>query len=320
MSKTRRTFLQSAALGTGASALVAQPPAQAPPSGGQGRGQGGQGAPAGGGGRGQEEQQLTLADLKGQVPKGKLGKMSVSRVVIGGNPIGGWAHSRDLNYVPTLMKSYFTDAKTSETLFLCEKCGINTVLADPRLIPKIQYHWKQGGKIQFISQGGNSPQSSIAAGAIAMYLQQMEGMARQGRFDDINNRLEAIRKAGVPAGLCVHSLEGFTLCVEKGIKPDFWMKTFHQSNYPSFQQAGDSKWCVDADQTIEFMQAQTIPWIAFKTMAAGAIQPKAGFDYAFQNGADFIAAGMFDWQVISNANTAIEVLAGVKDRKRPWCS
>ena len=78
--------------------------------------------------------------------------------------------------------------------------------------------------------------------------------------------------------------------------------------------------CVDADQTIEFMQAQAIPWIAFKTMAAGAIQPKAGFDYAFQNGADFIAAGMFDWQVVSNANTAIDVLAGVKDRKRPWCS
>jgi len=37
-----------------------------------------------------------------------------------------------------------------------------------------------------------------------------------------------------------------------------------------------------------------------------------------QNGADFICVGMFDFQVVNNVNTAIEVLANLKDRERAW--
>jgi hypothetical protein len=45
------------------------------------------------------------------------------------------------------------------------------------------------------------------------------------------------------------------------------------------------------------MQTVTKPWIAYKVMAAGAIHPREGFKYAYENGADFICAGMFDFQV-----------------------
>jgi hypothetical protein len=30
------------------------------------------------------------------------------------------------------------------------------------------------------------------------------------------------------------------------------------------------------------------PWFAFKVLAAGAIEPKDGFRFAFENGTDFI--------------------------------
>jgi len=47
-------------------------------------------------------------------------------------------------------------------------------------------------------------------------------------------------------------------------------------------------------------------------LAAGAIPPRIAFTHAFNAGADFVLAGMFDWQIAENAGIAREVLAGVK--------
>jgi hypothetical protein len=63
------------------------------------------------------------------------------------------------------------------------------------------------------------------------------------------------------------------------------------------------------------------PWIAFKTMAAGTIPPKEALEHTFENGADFVFFGMFDYEIAENAAMAREVLAKVKGqgRSRPWC-
>jgi hypothetical protein len=62
------------------------------------------------------------------------------------------------------------------------------------------------------------------------------------------------------------------------------------------------------------------PWIAFKVLAAGAIYPLQAFPYAFTNGADFIAVGMFDFQVKENAILAAKVVRQTQNRARPWCA
>ena len=68
----------------------------------------------------------------GSMPNGKIGKVSVSRLFIGGNLIGGWAHSRDLMYASKLFTSYNTEAKVFETLEIAQACGINTIQIDPK--------------------------------------------------------------------------------------------------------------------------------------------------------------------------------------------
>jgi NAD(P)H-dependent flavin oxidoreductase YrpB (nitropropane dioxygenase family) len=68
------------------------------------------------------------------------------------------------------------------------------------------------------------------------------------------------------------------------------------------------------------MKTVRTPWIGFKVLAAGAIKPQAGFRYAFENGADFIAVGMLDFFVKENVETARQVLADpiIQNRSRPW--
>ena len=58
------------------------------------------------------------------------------------------------------------------------------------------------------------------------------------------------------------------------------------------------------------------PWIAFKVMAAGAIPPKDAFRYAFDNGADHILAGMFDFEIAEDVELAKAAIAGAAKRRR----
>ena len=79
-------------------------------------------------------------------------------------------------------------------------------------------------------------------------------------------------------------------------------------------------WCINAKETIDFMAQLNKPWIAFKTLAAGAIHPRDAFQWCFENGADFLCVGMFDFQIVENTEIAAKALAAVtqKGRPRPW--
>jgi NAD(P)H-dependent flavin oxidoreductase YrpB (nitropropane dioxygenase family) len=66
------------------------------------------------------------------------------------------------------------------------------------------------------------------------------------------------------------------------------------------------------------MKTVTKPWIAFKVLAAGAIYPRQAFPYAFKSGADFIAVGMFDFQIKEDCELTAKVVRLTQDRERPW--
>lgn len=80
----------------------------------------------------------------------------------------------------------------------------------------------------------------------------------------------------------------------------------------------DNMFCLFPDKTIDFMKNKQKPWIAYKVLAGGAIYPNDGFKFAFDNGADFICVGMFDFQVVEDVNITIDVLSKVTNRERPW--
>ncbi|MFC2090739.1 hypothetical protein ACFLT1_08155, partial [Bacteroidota bacterium] len=82
----------------------------------------------------------------------------------------------------------------------------------------------------------------------------------------------------------------------------------------------DNNFCLNPKDTIDYMEGLDEPWIAFKVMAAGAIKPESAFRYAFENGADFVCAGMYDFQVVEDANIAIDLLKSDfrEQRRRRW--
>jgi uncharacterized membrane protein YphA (DoxX/SURF4 family) len=271
----------------------------------------------------------SLKDLKGSVPRGRIGNLELSRLFLGGNLIGGWAHARDLIYVSALVKTYHTDQKIFETFRLAEQCGINTILTNPQLARVINAYWRrEGGKIQFISDCGykddliEGAKISLDAGAHACYAHGgiADTLAQEGKVEVIAGFLDFVRKNGLLAGIGGHKLETIKACVEQGLKPDFWVKTLHQVHYWSAKPAEecDNIWCLNPEETIEYMSGLDEPWIAYKILAAGAIHPKDGFKHAFQHGADFICVGMYDFQIVEDVNIALDVLSQPMDRKRRW--
>jgi uncharacterized membrane protein YphA (DoxX/SURF4 family) len=276
-------------------------------------------------------QVTTRAELKGQVPRAKLGDLELSRIILGGNLMNGFAHARDLIYVSNLIRAYHNREKVFETFRLAEECGFNTIITNPILAGMITEYWERGiGKIKFIAQckGKNEKdlldnvRYSIDHGACAAYVQGAvaDSYVKNGHFDWIAKALDMMRDAGLPAGIGGHYIQTIKGCVDQGFEPDFWMKTLHHHNYWSAtpHEEKDNMWCEDPEQTIAFMRDLPQPWIAFKVLAAGSIPPKDGFKYAFENGADFVCAGMYDFQVVDNANVALSVLNGKLNRKRDW--
>lgn len=273
----------------------------------------------------------TLEQLTGQVPTGRIGSLELSRVMMGGNLMNGFAHARDLIYVSNLIKAYHHRDKVFETFRLAEACGINTIITNPILAPMIVDYWEHGGgRIQFLAQCKGKDERefldniafSIDHGACGAYVQGAvaDTYVQLGHFDWIAKGLERMRGAGMPAGIGGHYLQTIKGCVEQGLDPDFWMKTLHHTNYWSARtdKQHDNIWCEDPDETITFMRDLPQPWIAFKVLAAGSIHPKVGFKYAFENGADFVCVGMYDFQVVEDANLVLDVLSSKPSRQRPW--
>ena len=86
------------------------------------------------------------------LPMGQIGKLKVSRMLLGGNLLTHYTHSRDLQYVYKLAAHYNTDEKIMETLALAEQHGINTLSMHnpPHAMSVLKKYRKQGGKIQWI--------------------------------------------------------------------------------------------------------------------------------------------------------------------------
>jgi hypothetical protein len=328
----RRTFLKNSLLAPAGAAIAAQlgargatgaeAPAQSPAA-----------APAG----------APAAPAADALPCGKIGELKISRILLGGNLLTHYTHSRDLQYVYNLCAHYNTEAKILETLAKAEEHGVNTLAVHtvPECLKILQKHRKAGGKMQWII----CPTANIAKdmqdykkqveqlagdGTDAIYLWgvRADALATSGQVDLITKCVECAKAHAVPSGVGAHDIRVIEACETAKVPCDFYIKTFHHHRYPSAPRPDQvtgpicevpGYWCKDPQATIDLMKTVEKPWIAFKIMAAGAIPPSDALPYVFNSGADHALVGMFDFEIAQDAAIARKALAAVK-RDRPWRS
>ena len=305
-----------------------------------------------------EDSLLAEEPVKG-LPMGRIGNVKISRVIIGSNLFGGGAHSRNLKYVSDLMSRYFTEEKILDTLQLCEANGINTNVGGDEIVKlynkkrggKMQvigqldpghFDWSvdknTDGMISITKEDiRETVEEAARNGCVGAHLLGCRGdrWVKVKRFDMLAEFVSCVKKNGMFAGIGGHDKRVPMECEKAGIDVDFYFKTIHPESYWGAIKEEDKKpfvvdsfgpydndcmWELYPQETIDFMKTVKKPWIGYKVLAAGAVQPKEAFQFAFENGTDFACVGMFDWQVRDNVLTAKKILAKdeVKNRARRW--
>jgi hypothetical protein len=255
-------------------------------------------------------------------PMGRIGKLEVSRLICGGNLFSGFAHSGNLLYVDGLLKHYFSEDKILETLQMCEESGINTAIlrTDEHIIGVLKRYRKEcGGKIQWIAQTypkvdnlKDNIRLAIDNGAVGAYAQGGIGdtFVKEGKAELIAEVVSFIKQNGLVAGIGSHSMEVPIVAEQQKIDADFYFKTFNSAGYES----------QDTRDVAALMKTIRKPWIAFKVLGAGRVQPNEGFDLAFKSGADFINVGMYEFQVAQNVGLVREAVQRHDKRERMWAA
>jgi len=97
---------------------------------------------------------MTQAAQSDKMPTGKIGKLSLSRLLSGSNLISPNMHARDLLYMNELARRYNTEQRVLETLRLCEECGVNGIILKNHNFKhmRLSRYWDEwGGRMQWIA-------------------------------------------------------------------------------------------------------------------------------------------------------------------------
>jgi hypothetical protein len=286
-------------------------------------------------------QMTPVKAVLGELPKGRIGNLEATRLFCGGNLFSGFGHAGELHYVDNVLRHYFTDDKILDTLQLCEQGGINTAIlrCDEQIVRVInRYRKERGGKIQWIAQTYPAPDNikeniqlaidNGAVGAFCMGGHAQDVFVNHGKAELIGEVVAFIKQNGLVAGVGSHTLELPIISEQQKFNPDFYFKTFNSVGYATDNSHPDedvkasvSGKAYSSDSTRDiaaFMKGIKKPWIAFKVLGAGRVQPKEGFDLAFKSGADFLNVGMYDFQVQQNIAMIPEIVKRHEQRDRTW--
>jgi len=240
------------------------------------------------------------------LPTIRIRNLTVSRLVVGGNPISGFSHAGPAR--TTAMLDYFTAENAKKLLRHCEECGINTgfMRADNHIIRLLREYWNEGGKIQWFAQTGTgeSPDGDIrkakACGAKAIYVHggAVDSFCGSGDCESLRKQLDLIRELGLPAGCAGHNPQYLLEIERQSWAPDFYMVCLYNvlGYKGKLNAAGDEKFAPgDRKIALDAIAALPRPCFAYKILAAGRLNPREAFNEVFSRikSSDGVAVGMF---------------------------
>lgn len=220
----------------------------------------------------------------------KIGNLTVSRFILGGNPFSGFSHQRPETDLE--MKHYYTAGRIKETFRQAEALGIITHIgrADHHVMRVLLEYWDEGGAVQWIAQTcpeiGTTErgiQNAISRGAKACFIHGgvMDFLLAKKRLDEVPPVITKIREAGMPAGIAGHNPKVFEWA-EEHLDVDFYLCSYYNSAHRDKQAehvSGRSEWFhgADRDAMVKVIQALSRPVIHYKVLAAGRNDPEEAF-------------------------------------------
>jgi hypothetical protein len=249
-----------------------------------------------------------------QVPTMKFGGVDISRMVLGVNPLYGYAHY-NLNFASSMAEWYTCD-KVLEVMNRAQCYGINAfnyVTTKRSLIDWSRFQ-SEGGKMHLIAQ-------VAARDDVAQLVKDIKPLAvhRQGEVVDIAFRehsmdtvrewCKQVRDMGVLVGVGTHKPEVIDLCESQAWDVDFYAGcVYNRTRTPEeIKQALGGEMIEmpkelylqsDPPKMYKVMRQTTKPCFAFKILAAGRIADDAiegAFRTAFQSlkPSDGVFVGMY---------------------------
>jgi hypothetical protein len=267
-----------------------------------------------------------------KLPTVPFGPLEITRLIVGGNPFCGNSHqspekSRE-------MAEFFTAEKVVETLQRCEALGINTFQGRGdfhRVMYWLELFRRQGGRLHWIVQTASEMHdiyqnirviAAVGTAGIYHHGTSTDELWKQGRQDEVLNRLKAIRDTGVQVGLGTHMPEVIEYAEEHNWDVDFYMACFYNISRVERESAlvsgqfFEEPFCAeDPPRMCQTIRATPKQCLAFKVLGAGrrcADQDEvaAAFKFAFDNikPIDAVVVGMYPDQVQLNVNHALAAL------------
>jgi hypothetical protein len=224
-----------------------------------------------------------------QLPEVRLGPLTVTRFIVGGNPFSGHAHQA--GGVGKEMVDYHTVERIKATLRECEQHGVNTFLGrgDNHIQRMLNEYWNEGGTLQWIAQTAPERASVEAnvsqikgAGAVACFLHggMADRLFREGDPEVMRDWIAHIKELGMVAGMASHNHEFPLRAEEMDLGCEFYMCCFYLSE--SYKR-GELYLDEDRENMCATIRAIDKPCLAYKIMAAGRNDPEEAFSYAFAN-------------------------------------
>ena len=236
------------------------------------------------------------------LPTIRLGKVEVSRLILGSNPFFGYAHEE--GDFGRQMKEYYTDQRIIEVLDNAAALGVTAVAAPPSTdwIRVFDKYRSAGGKLTtWIAQPHGSAakmkeeiDSCAKAGAKAAFIQghRVEEQFEKNTFDVVRGWLEHIKSHGMAAGIAAHRPDIHPAAEKQGFPADFYFQCFFRVDQQPENFAIECR-----DKAIESIRSITAkPVVAYKVLGAVRLPPDEAFAYAFKHLAakDGVCVGIFN--------------------------
>lgn len=269
------------------------------------------------------------------LPTIQLGPHTVTRLILGGNPIYG--HSHFNKHLSQHMIDWHTSEHVQQLLDRAVEAGINTWQNSyaERTLADLDRHRASGGKLNWLCLGkpdwDEKPQTIDEAAkrhpiGIAPHGASADKLHRQGKLSTLTDLLKRIRDQGVLVGLSAHNPELLALANDQDWDVDYFMCCLYYLTRPKDEYRkllgsdlplGEIYLPSDPPRMFKEIKATKKPCLVYKVLAAGRrvgtpAEVRSAFQTALENikPTDALIVGMyqqFSDQVGANASLVREL-------------